>query len=587
MSQSPITPELLAVARGDAAADLLIAGARIVNVFSGEVLPGCVAIHGTRIASVTPGPPSAAPRSVLYARNAYIAPGFIDAHMHVESSMLPPSEFARLAVPHGTTGVVLDPHEIANVLGVPGLRALMDNAGPPEAQAMHFLFALSSCVPSCHLETSGARIEAPDLAPLFDDPRVVALAEMMNFPGVIHADPNVLAKVNLGLQRRIVDGHSPGLTGPGLQAYAAAGISSDHECFTIEEAREKLRLGFQIYIREGSAARNLEALLPLVTPANHARFCFCTDDRHPGDLRDDGHIDHIVRKAIRLGLDPVLAMAIGSINTARHYRRAGIGAIAPGYSADFFLFDDLQSPAPRDVYFKGRLVAQGGVYLPERGQSSQAAGEKFPHSAVRLPADLAAASLRIPAKSASHQIRVIGMDPHQLITTERIEKGMVAGGAYVSDTARDLLKLAVIERHKGAGNIGLGFIHGFGLQRGAIASTVGHDSHNLAIVGTNDADMLAAARVLADCAGGQCAVLDGQVLALLPLPIAGLMSNQPADKVIECQRALLDATRALGCPHHDPFMPLSFMPLPVIPKLKLSDLGLVDVERFEIVPIEV
>lgn len=587
MPHSPVTPELLAVARGDAPADLLLTGARIVNVFAGEALPGCIAIHRGRIASVTAQPPESTPREVIDARGAFVAPGFIDAHMHVESTMLPPSEFVRLAVPHGTTGVVLDPHEIANVQGVLGLRALMDNAGPRDAQAMHFLFALSSCVPSCHLETSGARIEATDLAPLFDDPRVVALAEMMNFPGLIHGDPKVLAKVNLGLQRRIVDGHSPGLTGPGLQAYAAAGISSDHECFTIEEAREKLRLGFQIYIREGSAARNLEALLPLVTPANHARFCFCTDDRHPGDLRDEGHIDHIVRKAIRLGLDPVIAITIGSINTARHYRRPGIGAIAPGYSADFFLFDDLKSPTPRDVYFKGQLVARDGAYLPERGQSPQAAAAKFPHSAVRLPSSLSVTSFRVPAKSSSRQIRVIGMDPHQLITTERLEKGKVEGGAYESDTARDILKLAVIERHKGAGNIGLGFIHGFALQRGAIASTVGHDSHNLAIVGVSDSDMLAAAHALSECGGGQCAVLDGKVLALLPLPIAGLMSDQAADTVIERQRALLEATHALGCPHHDPFMPLSFMPLPVIPKLKLSDLGLVDVEKFEVVRVEV
>ncbi len=584
---STITPDLLAVARGDAPADLLLTNARIINVFAGEILDGCIALHAGRIASVTPKPPATPPKGAIDLKGAFIAPGFIDAHMHVESTMLPPSEFARLAIPHGTTGVVLDPHEIANVLGIPGMRALMDNAGPPDSQPLHFLFALSSCVPSCHLETSGARIEAADLAPLFDDPRVAALAEMMNFPGVVHADPGVLAKVNLGLERRIVDGHAPGLTGPGLQAYAAAGITSDHECVTLNEAREKLRLGLQIYIREGSAARNLEALLPLVTPANHARFCFCTDDRHPADLRDEGHIDHIVRKAIRLGLDPVLAITIGSINTARHYRRRAIGAIAPGYSADFFTFTDLKAPKPLDVYFKGDLVAQNGEYLPKRSRSAAEAASLFPPSAVRLPADLSEASFRIPAHSESHQIRVIGMDPHQLVTTERIETGTIENGAYIADTRHDFLKLAVIERHKGGGAIGLGFIHGFAIARGAIASTVGHDSHNLAIVGTNDADMLAAARALSACAGGQCAVLDGKTLALLPLPIAGLMSDQPADTVIERQRALLEATRQLGCPHHDPFMPLSFMPLPVIPKLKLSDLGLVDVEQFKIVPIEV
>ncbi|MBL8746392.1 MAG: adenine deaminase [Phycisphaerae bacterium] len=586
----PITPELLAVARSDAPADLALANARIINVFSGEIITGTILIHQRRIAAVLSGGEPYRSLRTADCAGSFVAPGFIDAHMHVESTMMPPSEFVTLASPHGTTGVVLDPHEIANVLGIPGIRALMDNArGVP----LHCMFAASSCVPSCHLETSGARLEAADLAPLFDDDRVVALAEMMNFPGAALGDPGVLAKINLGLTRRIVDGHAPGLTGRWLQAYAGAGISSDHECTRIDEAREKLRAGIRIFIRQGSAARNLEALLPLITDATRSRFCFCTDDRHPADLKIEGHIDHVVRLAIAGGLDPVAAITIGSFNTAQHYRQRDRGAVAPGYFADLIVFDDLKAPRPRQVYFEGALVAEHGNYLPIPSNPAQAA-KKFPASAVRLPPNLTEASFRVPAPKDAHthpqappRIRVIGMDPHQLVTEHLTMDASVKDGAIVPDIGRDLLKMAVIERHKGGGNIGLGFVKGFGLKRGAIASTVGHDAHNLAIVSTNDADMLAAARALSQAGGGQCAVVDGRVLSLLPLPIAGLMSDQPSETLIKQQHALHEATRTLGCPHADPFMPLSFMPLPVIPQLKLSDLGLVDVEKFALVGLVV
>jgi adenine deaminase len=578
MAQRNVTPELLAVARGDAPADLLLRGARVVNVFTRTVEPGSVAIHADRIAAVLPEGERCEARESVDLHGSFIAPGFIDAHMHVESTMLPPSEFVRLALPHGTTGAVFDPHEIANVLGLAGIRFLMDNAiGLP----FNAMWAVSSCVPSSPLETAGAELSADDLAPLFDDDRVVALAEMMNFPGVVNAVPEVLAKVDLGLRRRLVDGHAPGLTGRALQAYVAAGVSSDHECTTPEEAAEKLALGMRVYIREGSAARNLDALLPLVTPANAHLFSFCTDDRHPGDLRDEGHIDHVVRRAIGAGLDPATAIAMGSLHTARHYRQPDLGAVAPGCGADLIVFDDLNAPHPRMVFHHATLVAQDGRYL-----GPQATLGEPPRATVRLP-ELSEASFRVPASGAGRSIRVIDMDPHQLITEEAIERGVTDGRAYVVDVERDVLKLVVIERHNATGNIGRGFVRGFGLKRGALASTVGHDSHNLAIVGTNDADMLGAARALESAGGGQCVVADGALLALLPLPIAGLMSDQPAERVIERQRALLDAAGRLGCPHHDPFMPLSFMPLPVIPKLKLSDLGLVDVDRFEVVSLEV
>lgn len=578
-----IDPAMLAVARGDAPADLLLAGGRVVNVFTGEVEPANVAVwapgdgRAGRIAGV--GAYTRA-QTVVDVSGCFIAPGFIDAHMHVESTMLPPSRFVTLAAPHGTTGVVLDPHEIANVLGIAGIRYLMDDAaGLP----MHAMFALSSCVPASHLETSGARLEACDLEPLFDDPRVVALAEVMNYPGVVSGRADVLAKVNMGLRRHVVDGHAPGLKGRALQAYVAAGITSDHECTTPEEAMEKLRLGMRVFIREGSAARNLEALLPLVTEANKHRFSFCTDDRHPADLMHEGHIDHVVRKAIGLGLAPASAIAMASYFTAQHYRVRDRGAVAPGFCADLIVFDDLRNIRPREVYFEGKLVARDGEFVHDGDSRDPVAP---PRSAVRLARDLTSVAFRVKSNGGA-SLRVIGMHPHQLVTDALTMPATTREGCHVADPTRDLLKLAVLERHRGTGNIGLGFVHGFGFARGALASTVGHDSHNLAVVGANDEDMLVAARALEETGGGQCVVCEGKVICLLALPIAGLMSDRPAKEVIEQQRKLLQAARAIGCPHQDPFMPLSFLPLAVIPRLKLTDLGLVDVERFALVSVEV
>ncbi len=586
MSTPPPSPHLLAVCRGDAPADALFINARIVEVFSGEVVPGAFSVAQGHFANVFTVPRGAPPVRTIDLKGAYVCPGLIDAHMHVESTMMPPGTFAGLASAHGTTSVVADPHEIANVLGAAGIRWMMENG---VNLPVRFLWGVSSCVPSCHLETSGAALEANDLRELFDNPpagaAVVALAEMMNFPGVVHADPAVLDKVTLGLERRIVDGHAPGLSGPRLHAYVSAGISSDHECTTPDEAREKLRLGVRVFIRQGSAARNLAALLPLVTPATRSRFCFCTDDRHPADLLHEGHIDHVVRLAIKGGLDPVTAVILGTINTAEHYHRPDLGAVAPGRHADFIVCDDLEAFTPRQTYSAGALVAEGGAcLLPPRPVTRPTGG------GVTLPGTLTEASFHIPAPPGNPEaarVRVIGMDPRQIVTASLIEHARIEGGRILADPARDILKLAVIERHRGTGNIGLGFVKGFGFVRGALASTVGHDAHNLAIVGDNDRDMLAAARALASCGGGQCAVRDGEVLALLPLPIAGLMSDLPAPDLIALQHSLHRATRSLGCPLEDPFMPLSFLPLPVIPKLKLSDRGLVDVEQFRTVPLVV
>ncbi|MEL7473990.1 MAG: adenine deaminase [Planctomycetota bacterium] len=569
----------LEVARGDAPADLILRGARVLDVFQAEFFVADIAIRDGVIAGV--GQYDRA-ESVIDVAGRVVTPGLIDAHMHVESTMLRPSVFAPLALSKGTTGGVLDPHEIANVLGIDGIRWIMDDA---ETVPGRWVFAASSCVPASPHETSGARLEAEDLAHLFDDPRVVALAELMNFPGAIAGDPGLLAKLRLGLERRgVVDGHAPGLSGRSLQAYVGAGVSSDHECTTADEAREKLRAGQMVYIREGSAARNLEALLPAVTDHNWWRFGFCTDDRHPDDLADDGHMDHVVRRAITLGLDPARAIAMASHTTARHYGWRRVGAVAPGFEADLVVFDDERSLRAKQVLVAGRLVASNG-----QSEITPAAAPNPPRLAesVRLRPAFDEAALRIPAGPS--RVRVIGMLEGQLLTERQIEAPSVQGDQMVADPTRDLLKLAVIERHGKAAadqtGVGLGFVRGFGLRRGALATTVGHDSHNIAVVGACDADMVVAARELGRLGGGLCAVAEGNVLASLPLPIAGLMSDRPADEVIETYRSVLDAAATLGAAQRDPFMPLSFLPLTVIPHLKLGDRGLVDVDRFEIVPL--
>lgn len=575
-------PELMAVARGDQRADLVFVNGQIVNVFTRKIERVSVSIFAGRIAAVGVGPFDAIETIDLDGR--FLAPGLIDAHMHVESTMMMPREFVRVASLHGTTGVVFDPHEIANVLGIPGIGLLMDaSVGLP----MNIMFAASSCVPSSAFETSGARLETADLEPMFDDPRVVALAEMMNFPGVFLGVESVLSKIQLGLERAIVDGHCPGLSGNTLGAYVASGVSSDHECTTPNEAIEKIRLGLRVFLREGSAARNLEALISVVNADNATRFCFCTDDRHAGDLHRQGHIDHVVRKAITLGLDPVTALAMGSLHVAEHYRQPDLGAIAPGRQADLIVFDDLGDIRPTSVFWQGKLVAHDGLLVDGVLDCAAAPDDSLSRDSVKLPQGFAVESLRIAAQNDAMLIRVIEADPHQLITGERHMEPAVEEGLYIADPSRDLLKLAVIARHGTSNGIGLGFVTGFGFVDGALASTVGHDAHNLAIVGTNDEDMVIAARALEEAGGGQCVVQGGKVLGLLPLPIAGLISDADAMTMIAQQDALLASVQAIGCPIEDPFMPLSFLPLPVIPKLKLTDLGLVDVEQQRIVPLSV
>ncbi len=562
---------LIEVARGAAPADTLIKNARLVNVRSGEVHEADIAIFGGRVAGI--GKYEA--REIIDVAGRYVCPGLIDAHVHIESSMVTVPEFARAVVPRGTTAVVTDPHEIANVLGVPGIQYMLDSS---EGLPLRVYAMASSCVPATHMETSGAALEASDIERLFDHPRVIGLAEVMNFPGVFLGVPEVLAKIDTAGDRP-VDGHAPGLSGLPLNAYAAAGIGSDHECTQLEEAWEKLRRGMHIFIREGTTARNLRTLLPLVTFANSVHCSFCTDDRHPEDLLSEGHIDALIRVAISEGLDPVTAIQMSTINTATYFGLRGLGEVSPGYRADLVVVEDLRDFRPRTVFVEGRVVAEADEYLGPRP-----APPAPPGSGVRV--NWEAVDLMVAAEGG-RQVRVIHAIPGQIVTGQSVEQMRVEDGRLVADPARDLLKIAVIERHRATGNVGIGFVRGFGLERGAIASSVAHDNHNIVVLGASDEDILHAARVVADSGGGQAVVADGQVLASVPLPIAGLMSDLPLEEVRDRVEALAQAARGLGGTLPDPLMTMSFLALAVIPELKITDMGLVDVNDFALVPLQV
>jgi len=558
--------KLIRIARGDKPAAVLLKNANLVNVFTGEVYLTDIAIRRSRIVGLGDGYEA---EQVIDLDGKYVAPGYIDAHVHIESSMCTPREFAKAVLPRGVTSVVTDPHEIANVLGLEGISFMLEQA---KYGSLSMYVMASSCVPSTHMATAGANLEADDIRHLLNNDWVIGLAEVMNYPGVIMGDKLVLDKLE-AFEGSVIDGHAPGLTGKALNAYVAAGVRSDHECTTVEEAREKLRLGMTIFIREATNARNLEALLPLVTPENSHHICFCTDDRQPADLLDQGSIDYMVRVAIQHGIDPVRAIQMGTINTARYFGLHDRGAITIGRRADLFIFSDLYNPVPEIVYRGGYRVAENGKMLPLEE--------------VRRPIQLRntmnidwdAVDFTIPANGT--RARVIGSIPDQLVTEHRILDVKQVDGCSVADVERDILKMAVIERHRATGNIGKGFIQGIGLKRGAIAGTVAHDHHNLVVIGADDESMMTAAREVARIGGGLVAVDGTQVLAALPLPVAGLMSEAPIGEVRAGMDNLLNAARELGSPLHDPYMAMSFMALEVIPSLKLTDQGLVDVETFE------
>jgi adenine deaminase len=565
---------LIDVAAGRASADLLLTNGRLVNVLTNEIYPADVAIAEGRIAGI--GPYQA--RETVDLGGQYICPGFIDAHVHIESSMLSVPEFAKVVVARGTTAVITDPHEIANVLGTEGIRFMLASS---KYAPIHVYVMLSSCVPASHLEGSGAELSAVDLAPLMADEWVLGLAEVMNYPGVIHAESAVLDKIRMARNGR-VDGHAPGVTGRDLIAYLASGVQTDHESTSLAEAQEKLRLGVSIMIREGSPARNFDALIPLVTPANADRFMFCTDDKDVDDLLEEGHIDCMVRRAIQAGVEPAIAVRIASYNAAKHFGLTQVGAICPGYHAAITILEDLESCRPSRVYQAGRLVALDGrcVYEPPAKVH-----EPVLRSTINVQW-LEVEQFRVPVgKGGRHRVHVIDTIPDQIHTKRSVEELPVADGCIVPDPGRDIAKIAVIERHRASGKTGIGFLRGFGLKRGAIASSVAHDSHNLIVAGTNDADMFAAALQLVKIRGGLCAVRDGEVLAEVPLPIAGLLSDRPAEELREQIRSLRAAVEELGCHLRRPFMSLSFMSLSVIGSLKVTDQGLIDVDRFEAIDL--
>jgi len=552
----------LAVARGDEPPELVIRGGRVFSAFTREWLETDVAIVEGWIAGLGDYEGD----EQLDASGRYVVPGFVDAHLHLESSKLLVDEFARLVLPLGTTAVVADPHEIANVLGTDGVHWLLDAC---DGLPLEVYFMASSSVPASSFESPRRALTPGDLEGLLRRRRMLGLAEMMNFPGVISGSRAELAKLALAHH---VDGHAPGVLGRELNAYAAAGIRSDHEAFTIEEGRERLRAGMWLLIREASAARNLRALIPLAHEFGPHRIAFCTDDREPEHIADDGHINSMVRDAVALGTPPEDALVMASLNPALWHGLSHLGALAPGYQADVLLLPELESFVPELVLKAGRPV----------GEIPEAAVPDWVRNTVRV-SHVASNDFHIPWDGG--QARVIGLVPDQIVTASLVETPRVENGLAVADPDRDLAKIAVIERHLGTGRMGLGFVQGFGLERGAFGATLSHDAHNVVVVGVDDGAMARVVGRLRELGGGIVVVEEQGVRAELPLPVAGLLSDRPLAEVLEASHRINEAARALGATFPAPFQTLAFLALSVIPSLKITDRGLVDVDRFELVPL--
>jgi adenine deaminase len=578
------------VARGEISADLVLQNTKLVNVCSGEIYPADIAIVDGLVVGVQEHAHKSTNSKRYHGKEErdlegrWVAPGLIDGHMHIESTMLVLSEFARIVVPRGVTAVMLDPHEFANVMGIEGIRYVLESGKdlPLSAYVM-----LSSCVPASAFESPYQVLKAEDLLPLLDDERVLGLAEMMNVPGVLQGDEQVLAKIAATLRHgRVVDGHAPGVHAFDLNAYAAAGIQSDHECVTIDEARQRIRLGMWLMIREGSAAQNLDALLPLIQELHPPRAFFVTDDRDPLDLTIRGHMDSMVRQAVTRGLDAVEAIRLASYNTAQYFRLYNRGAIAPGYVADLVVLDDLHTFKVESVYKDGVLVAQQGQIAAGTGsvKGTGSAQGTIPTANTIHIGTITEQDLHIVGRLG--QVEVIGIEPGQIITRHLREEAPLRDGEIVADPTRDLLKLVVIERHSASGRVGLGLVKGFGLRKGAIASSVAHDAHNIVIAGASDHDILRAAQVLEETGGGFACVVDGEVRATVPLPIGGLVSPLPAPELVSLLHHLDTTAADLGCTLEHPCMTLSFLSLSVIPSLKLTDQGLIDVDTFTLCPLQ-
>ena len=552
----------LAVARGEAPADLVVHGARVLSVFTREWLDVDVAVcdgHVVGLGRYEAG-------RTLDLAGAHLVPGLIDAHVYIESSKLTPDQFARAVVPRGTTAIVADPHEVANVLGSDGIHWLLDTL---EGLPLDVFVMAPSCVPASRFESPRQGLAVGAIAGLLRRRRVIGVAEMMNFPGVIAGAEEELAKLRTGLTDH-VDGHAPGVTGPALNAYVAAGIGSDHEATTFEEAREKRRLGMAIMLREASNARNLVDLLPLVAAYGTEGLMLCTDDREPDFIESEGHVNQMVRTAVAHGVRPEDALVMATWNPAQYHRLPRLGAIAPGYQADLLVLEDLERFEPSLVLKRGREPAWSSIAVPE-----------WVCRTVRA-APVDAGSFRVPA--SGDRVRAIRIVPGQLLTGEEVLAAPVRDGSLQADPGRDLAKIAVVERHHATGRIGVGFVTGTRLRRGAFASTVAHDAHNIVLVGVDDGDMAACVARLADIGGGIVVADDSRVVDELPLPVAGLMSDRPLAEVAGALRRLEGRLREMGVDLESPFMALSFLALSVIPKLKMTDRGLVDVDRFQTVP---
>jgi adenine deaminase len=562
----------LPVARGDEPADLVLRNGRVINVFTAEIIRADVAIADDTIVGVGSGYEAS---EAVDIGGRYVCPGLVDSHVHIESAMLTPPQFARAVVPRGTTTAVTDPHEIANVAGVDGIQYMLDAS---EGLPLTVYVNLPSCVPATHMSTAGAELTADDLVALADLRRVIGLAEFMNVPGAVLGLPGAIEKL-LAFQGRVIDGHAPAVSGKWLQAYVGAGPGSDHECLTADEMLEKLRLGMYVFIRESTATKNLRALVPAVTPQNSRRCALGTDDRHPADLLDEGHLDYLIRMAIAEGLDPITVIQMATLNAAEWFRLHDRGAIAPGRRADLVVFSDLKDFQADMVYSGGVLVAQDG--LPVGDWPVPAVDDSHVRDSVRVDWE----QLDFTMEARAGRMRVMGVVPDQAVTEHLVEPANVVGGMATAVPERDLIKIAVIERHNRTGRVGLGFVRGLGLKRGALAGSVGHDAHNLTVAGCDDVSMMTAARAVGELGGGLVAAAGDEVLGSVPLPIAGLMSDQPVETVRQQMDRLVAIAKDLGSTLHDPFMALGFLVLEVIPALKLTDQGLVDVERFELVPL--
>ena len=553
---------LIRVARGEEPADIVFKNATYLNVFSNDFCHGDIAVSDGLIAGIG----SYHGREEVDVSDKFVCPGFIDAHIHLESSMVSPAEFARAVVRHGTTTVITDPHEIANVMGVDGIRYMLEAT---EDLPVDVHFMLPSCVPATPMDESGCSLDYLAIDPLYEHPRVLGLAEMMNYVGVINGDPEVISKILASqAHHKKIDGHAPELSGADLNAYIAAGVYSDHESSTYQNALEKLQLGQFIMIREGTAARNLRALLPLLNQQYYSRCMFATDDKHPLDLLQGGHIDYIIREAIACGTDPIIAIKVASHQAARYFLMNNKGAIAPGYLADLVVFDNFRHFHIEQVYKRGHCVFANDAVSPFAPPAVDPVLSRRAHDTFRI-------APVTPQQLAAGDLPVIGLVAGEIITQN-------LGRAEAPDPDRDLLKIAVAERHHNTGHIGLGYVKGYGLRQGAVATSIAHDSHNIIAVGTNNDDLAFAINRIAELRGGIAVVDGGKIIAELPLPVAGLMSDAPLEEVNDLLEQAKAAAHRLGVSAGiDPFMTLSFMSLPVIPSLKITTRGVFDVEQWK------